>query len=95
MDAGVTGIFPCEVQAGMDVVTMRKKYGRSLTLVGGIDKKAVARGGIEMRNEVDRIMPVVGDGGYIPHLDQTLQPDISYDNLLYYMEIKAKLCEGS
>ena len=90
IDAGVTGIFPCEVQAGMDVVAMRKKYGRDLALVGGIDKKAVARGGSDMRNEVDRILPVVEDGGYIPHLDHTAPPDISWNNMCRFMEYLMK-----
>ncbi len=41
-----------------------------------------------------KIPPLVEDGGYIPTLDHTFPPDISYDNFLYYMELKQKCLAG-
>ena len=38
LEAGITGLAPCEVAAGMDPVALRAKYGRRLRLFGGIDK---------------------------------------------------------
>lgn len=86
LEAGLDLIWPFEVAAGMDVVAVRKQYGKRLNMLGGIDKRAVAIGGQAMRDEVDRVMPVVEEGGYIPELDHSAPPDISWDNTCRYME---------
>ena len=85
LDAGINGLWPFEVQSGMDVVDVRRTYGHDLRLAGGIDKRAVAQGGDVMRCEVDRVMPLVQDGGYFPELDHSAPPDISWAALCEYM----------
>jgi len=86
LDAGLNVLWPFEVAAGMDVNAVRREYGHDLAMIGGIDKRAVATGGETMRKEVDRIMPLVEDGGYIPELDHSAPPDISWQNMCEYME---------
>ncbi len=86
LEAGLTGVWPFEVAAGMDVCELRRTYGHDLVMMGGIDKRVVATGGEVMRQEVDRVMPVVEDGGYIPGLDHGAPPDISWKNVCEYME---------
>jgi uroporphyrinogen decarboxylase len=86
LDAGINVLWPFEVAAGMDVVSIRREYGRDLVIIGGIDKRAVAAGGEMMRKEVDRVMPLVEDGGYLPELDHSAPPDISWQNMCEYME---------
>ena len=86
LDAGITGLWPFEVQSGMDVVEMRRTYGHDLAMAGGIDKRAVATGGDVMRHEVDRVMPLVADGAYFPELDHSAPPDISWTAFCEYME---------
>ena len=85
LDSGINGLWPFEVQAGMDVVEIRRQYGRDLRMGGGIDKKAIVKGGEEMKREIDRIMPVVEDGGYLPELDHGAPPDISWPRYCEYM----------
>ena len=85
LDAGINGLWPFEVQAGMDVVQIRSTYGHDLVLAGGIDKRAVATGGDLMRAEVDRVLPLVEDGGYLPEIDHSAPPDISWANYCDYM----------
>jgi hypothetical protein len=85
LEAGLDLIVPFEVAAGMDVVEMRREYGHDLIMMGGIDKRAVALGGQTMRDEVDRIVPVVESGGYFPELDHSAPPDISWPNMQEYM----------
>jgi len=65
---------------------MRRKYGKNLVLMGGINKRAVAREGKAMREEVDRVIPIAEEGGYIPHLDHGAPPDISWHNICKYMD---------
>ncbi len=80
LDAGINGLWPFEVNAGMDVLQVRQRYGHSLALGGGISKYAVALGGEAMRSAVDRVMPLVEDGGYLPEMDHSAPPDISWAN---------------
>ncbi len=89
LEAGVKGVWPLEVQAGMDVKDLRARYP-SLVMFGGIDKRALARGKKEIKREVDRIWPVVETGGYIPHADHWLPPDVSWRNFCIYRTYLAR-----
>jgi len=62
---------------------------------GGIDKREIAKGPEAIQQEVMKKIPqLVEKGGYIPTLDHTFPPDISYDNFRYYMELKSKCLAG-
>ena len=84
LESGINGLWPFEVQAGMDVVEIRRTYRHELGIAGGIDKRCVAAGGDAMRREVDRVMPLVEDGGYFPELDHSAPPDISWAHMCEY-----------
>jgi len=63
VEAGITGLWPLEVNAGMDVRLVRKKYGEKLFLAGNLDKRKVAEGGEAMRSEVDSKVPFMKESG--------------------------------
>ncbi len=84
IDSGVNACDPLEVAAGNDIVAMRREFGRSIAYRGGIDKRAIARGGDVMRAEVARIAPVVADGGFIPGCDHGVPSDVSWPAFLDY-----------
>lgn len=87
LECGVQGVFPFEVQAGMDVVAFRRRYGSRLVIRGGIDKRALALGRDAIDHELERVLPpLVQGGGYIISLDHTAPPDISLENYLYFLE---------
>ena len=86
MDSGIDILYPFEVQAGMDVLAVRKKYGRNLRIWGGLDKRAVAEGPAEIDKELERVRPLINDGGYIPMLDHCATPDTPYKNYCYFLE---------
>lgn len=86
MDAGINLLYPFEVAAGMDVVAVRRQFGRELRLYGGVDKRALAAGPEAIDRELARLAPLVQDGGYIPGVDHSLPPDVSFPNYCYYME---------
>ena len=94
LKAGVNGILPFEVQAGMDVNKFRAEYGKDLLLIGGIDKRALITGPKDIDAEIARIAPLIEDGGYIPWLDHSVPPDVSFDNFLYYMNQIEKVING-
>ena len=80
LEGGVNGIYPMEVQSGSDVVAYRKKYGKDLLMMGGVDKKALVRGKADILSEIRRVMPIVEQGGYIPGIDHSVPPDVSLDS---------------
>ena len=91
LEAGVTMIYPCEVAAGVDVVELKRTYGDRLVLRGGIDKRAVAAGFDAIDREMERIRPAYDMGGYIPCIDHSVPPDVSWQNYLYYLEKRKQL----
>jgi hypothetical protein len=92
MDSGVNMHWPLEQASGMDPRMLRKKFGKSLCLAGGLDKIEIAKGKQAIEKELrTKIPPLLEQGGYIPHIDHAIDPAISWDNMQYYMELKLKL----
>jgi len=84
IEAGVTGLWPIEVNAGMDAISLRKKYG-NLFLVGNLDKRELAKGGEAMRKEVDSKVPVLKEmGGYIPGVDHAVHVEFTLQKFQEY-----------
>jgi uroporphyrinogen decarboxylase-like protein len=86
LDAGINILYPFEVQCGMDVVKIRKEYGRDLRMWHGVDKRALAQGRTAIDAELARVAPLVREGGYVPGTDHSIPPDVSLANYCYYME---------
>lgn len=59
-----------------------------MLLAGGVDKTKLIDGKDAIRKEVDRLKPLVEDGGYIPHVDHRCPPDVTYENYLFYLQYK-------
>ena len=93
LDAGLNFLYPFEVQAGMDVLEVRKRYGRELRLWGGLDKRTLAESPAAIDAELKRLAPLMDEGGYVPHTDHTAPPDISYANYCYYMRRMNEVCQ--
>ena len=91
LEAGLNFIYPFEVQAGMDVLQVRKKYGGELRIWGGFDKRTLAQSRTAIEAEIDRLLPLMSEGGYIPHTDHSCPPDIPFDNYCYYMRRMAEV----
>ena len=83
LEGGVTGLYPFEVQAGMDVVKVRREFPK-LQIMGGIDKMAIAQGRKAIVQELKKVSSLLPTGGYIPHLDHLVPPDVSWKNFEYY-----------
>ncbi len=91
IEEGVNIMFPLEVSAGVDPYAWRKEFGKDLRLRGGIGKRPLVLGGKAIDEELERVKPLLDQGGFIPHLDHLVPPDISYKNYCYYLEKKRKL----
>ena len=94
--AGVNMLWPFEVQAGMDVLEVRKRWPREFAIWGGIDKRALAIDRHAIRAEVMRVVPPMLEyGGYLPTLDHAVPPDVPLENWTYYLELVRAIGEGA
>jgi hypothetical protein len=92
MEAGVRCCDPIEVAAGNDINEFRRSFGRRMSYRGGVDKRAMAKGGRALEEELRRIEPVIRGGGYIPSCDHGIPADVSWPNFLQYLRRLAELC---
>lgn len=87
LEAGVNCMFPVEVGVWKaDPVKYRKQYGKELLMMGGFDKRILAKGKAEITAEVKRLTPLVEEGGFIPFCDHRVPPDVPLENYMHYLE---------
>lgn len=91
IEAGFTCQFPLEVGGGTDPVELRKKFGRQVLLIGGVNKRKLIEGKKGIDEEMERLAPLVEEGGFIPHVDHRCPPDVTLENYQYYLEKKKKI----
>ena len=67
LDAGIDGINPVEPRSGMDLVSLKRRYGERLALIGGMDNAvALPQGPVErIVAEARAIIEVGRDGGVV------------------------------
>lgn len=90
IESGINVCDPIEVAAGNDIVEFRKRFGRNIAYRGGVDKREMARGGARLEAEIERIMPVIKDGGYIPGCDHGVPSDVSWPNFVHCVKLLAQ-----
>jgi uroporphyrinogen decarboxylase len=87
LDLGINWIYPMEVAAGMDVIDLRRRFGRDLLIGGGMDKRILAGSRDAIRRMVEEKIPLMQEGGYVPGCDHAMPPDIPWENYRYYREL--------
>jgi len=90
IESGVNWLFPLEVAAGCDVNVWRLKYP-TLALMGGIDKRVLAKTPAAIDYELNRVRPALEQGRYIPDLDHLIPDDVSWDNYCHYAHALKRL----
>jgi hypothetical protein len=90
MEAGINVCDPIEVAAGNDLPAFRRQFGKAMAYRGGVDKRAMARGGAVLEAEIARLRPVIDDGGYVPGCDHGVPADVSWPNYLHYVRLLAQ-----
>ncbi|MBI4023725.1 MAG: hypothetical protein HY360_02015 [Verrucomicrobia bacterium] len=86
LEAGINTMFPIEVGTwGHDPVQFRKQYGRDMLLIGGVSKTVLAGPLDGITREVERLAPLVEEGGFIPTPDHRVPPDVPLKNYIFYL----------
>ncbi len=84
IEGGISGMYPFEVAAGMDIVAVRKAFPR-LQILGGIAKSALISGQPMIDAELEAKVPwMLQQSGYIPYMDHLVPPDVSWENFCTY-----------
>lgn len=87
LENGVNTMFPIEVGVwDGSFAPWREKFGKALRGVGGMNKNVFAADHAAIDKEIERLMPIIAMGGYIPCPDHRIPPDAIWENVQYYCE---------
>lgn len=92
LECGVDGVYPLERKAGVDLVALRKAYPEFI-FMGGYDKMVMCKGEEAMRQEFERLLPVMKSGGYILSVDHQTPPEVSLENYKIYLKLLREYSE--
>jgi uroporphyrinogen decarboxylase len=89
VDAGFSCLWAVEADTkSMDYLDLRREFGRSLTLIGGIDLDTLLSDRDAIRREIEtKVPPLLAQGGYIPLADGRVRANTGFANYAYYRRI--------
>lgn len=92
LEAGVNVFHPFEPAAGMDMVKVREKYGKTFCIKGGIDKFALLRGKDAIRDELSyKTCEIMRHGGTVFGLDHRIPNGVTIENYRYYVNLAREM----
>jgi len=83
---GIDGVLPLERQSGVDGIKLRQEFP-GLLMVGHYNKMIMPYGEKAMRQEFERLLPIIKTGGFIPSVDHQTPPSVSLDNYRIYLNL--------
>lgn len=90
LEAGINVMFPVEA-AHTDAERLAADHGPRLAMRGGFDKRALIAGPEAIDAEFSRLEPLIRRGGFIPHTDHRVPPDVSFAHYLHYRRRKCEI----
>lgn len=92
LDSGFDIVFPIEVGTWKaNPVELRRRHGKRLRMMGGVDKHVIPRGEAAIRAELEPLRSLVEEGGFIPLPDHRIPPDCSLEQFRTYIRIFKEL----
>lgn len=93
LEAGIDCLQVLEVKAGMDLIKIYKQYGDVLSLMGGIDVRALYTNDREIiKQELESKIPIVKqNNGFILHSDHSIPHTVDFESFEYYLELGLEL----
>ena len=88
IEAGVDGYNPLEAKAGLDVVELKRRFGKRLAFNGNIDVTVLATNDRErVRREVLRKLNAAKGGGFILQSDHSMPDNVAPDTYDYVVHL--------
>ena len=95
LDVGYDGFTHLSVENGMDAPALRREYGRNLRIIDNIGYRILLSDDRIIKKELERKLPLVEEGGYIPCIDEEVTVDVPFERFVYFdQQLKAGLCIG-
>ena len=93
IEAGLDCLQAMEVKAGMDLLKLKKLYGKEIALCGGLDIRVLESNNLSLIGEyLDEMLPVaMENGGYILHTDHSIPETVEYETYKYFLEKAMKI----
>jgi hypothetical protein len=95
LDAGINGLWISNIMTeAMEYRRLRREYGPEIALIGGIDSTALLRGSSAVRRAVEEtVPPLLGQGRYLPCLDDRPRENTPFAMYALYRELLAEIAE--
>ncbi len=88
LECGINFVWPLEVAAGNDPISLRNKYSTDLIIGGAIDKRAFIKDKKTIKEEVMSKVPFLMEkGAYFPSVDHLVPPDVPFENYRYFINL--------
>ncbi len=88
LDSGFDILFPIEVGTWRaDPVRLRRKFGKSLRMMGGVDKHIIPMGEQAIREHLLPLRAVTDEGGFIPFPDHRIPPNCTLAQFETYVRV--------
>ncbi|NQU10529.1 hypothetical protein HQ590_07060 [bacterium] len=93
LEAGFDYLWACETEsAAMDYRALRREFGPSLRLIGGIDLDVLLQDRAAIRRELEtKVPPLLAQGGYIPLADGRVRANMPLASYRYYRQLLQRL----
>jgi hypothetical protein len=85
-EAGIQGVLPLERQAGVDGTVIRAAHP-DFRLIGHFDKMVMNKGESRVRQEFERLLPLMRTGGFIPSVDHQTPPHVTLEEYRLYRRL--------
>ena len=87
LDSGINCLTPCAVSCGgVHPGVLLDEYPGHLRIVGAVDKLIFHHGKEAIDAYMNSLLPYVKQGGFIPHVDHSVYPEMEQENYLHYIE---------
>jgi len=89
VEAGIDCLQPLEVNAGMDVRTLAREWGKKLAFMGNISNETMSGPKDDLEEEVRSKIDACrrARARYIIHSDHSVPPTVPYENFRFMMEL--------
>jgi len=91
LKGGINTLFPFEVNGNGNPVKVLEQYEGQVRVLGGVDKMVMAQGPGPTRAYLEKLLPWVEKGGFIPFCDHRCPPNVTQADYLAYLDIKEEL----
>jgi len=88
IEAGIDCLQPIETKAGMDLLKLKRDFGRRIALIGGMDERVLETNDpTAVDAELARKLPgAMAGSGYVLQVDHSVSSNVKYETYRHFVE---------